>query len=267
MASNEVLSIFLTSPSKYAIYRVFSYIVATAIFIFETFLDTHYREIDTQLANQKALTKPCYRTMALRFQYGDGFSLATDQDYYDNTGKNDTEIEASKIIKYAAVTDGDEKGVVVVKIAGKTDAVLAPITEEQKTSVVAYFEEIKGAGTYVNIINFLPDRLYLNIEIYRDPLVLDSEGNSIKTGGKPVEIAINEFMKELPFNGELIIQSLVDKLQLAEGVRIVNVREVKSSWIDAELDDYGQPTQFNVKRIPVSGYYTVVNFDAITYVV
>lgn len=267
IAASDVLSTQLTSTSKYAVFRVFTFIFASAIFVFETFLDSHYAEIDTKLANQKALTKPWYRTMALRFQYGDGFSLDTDQDYYDNTNKDAAEVEASKIIKYAAVTDGDEKGVVVVKVAGETNQELAPISDEQKQSLIAYFEEIKGAGTYVNIINFLPDRLYLNIEIYRDPLVLDSSGNSINKGGNPVEKAIMEYMKELPFNGELILQNLVDKLQEVEGVKIVNILEASSSWIDTDLQDYGAPTLINVKRIPVSGYYKVVNFESITYVV
>lgn len=240
-------------------------ILAYSIFLMELLFVQHEKEVHENLENQKSGRLQWYRTMALNFQYG--FDLLSEQDYFNNTGASLDVIENSKIIKYAAVNEGSEKGVVVVKIAGETNKVLAPITEDQKQSVVAYFEEIKWAGTYVNVINFLPDRLYLNLQIYRDALVLDAQGNSMKNGGKPVETAISEFMKELPFNGELVLQSLVDKLQLVEGVKIAHILQVQSSWIDTDLDDYGTPTQIMVKRIPVSGYYEIVNFDTITYVV
>ena len=74
-------------------------------------------------------------------------------------------------------------------------------------------------------------------------------------------------MKELPFNGELIIQNLVDKLQQVPGVKIAHVLNVESSWIDPEVNDYGEPQPIDVKRIAVSGYYKVVDFENVTYVV
>jgi hypothetical protein len=264
ISQNEDLQ-SLNATSKVAIWRLIVFIVSYSIWTLEVLFDTHVIEIDKEIIAQKRGTLPWYRTMALQFQYG--FDLLTDSDKFYNGVATPEQIEDSKLIKYAAVNDGDLEGVVVIKIAGETNGKLSPITDEQKTSVAFYFNEIKYAGSRISIINFLPDRLYLNIKIYRDPLVLDSNGNSIVNGGKPVETAINEFMKELPFNGELIIVKLVDKLQKAEGVRIPHVLEVASSWIDAATDSYGMPSVISVKNVPKSGYYEVVNFDNITYVV
>jgi hypothetical protein len=265
IVSNEVLSPLLSSTSKYAVYRLFTYIVASAIWVLETLFDTHKAEFKETLANQKTGTLPWYRSMALSFQYG--FDLLTDSDKFNNVGRTDEEIEASKIIKYSAVNDGDLEGVVIVKIATEENGVLAPISPEAKISVEAYFEEIKYAGTRVRVINYLADRLNLTIQIEVDALVIDLQGNSILDGGKPVETALNEFMKELPFNGQLTLQSLVDKLQKVEGVKIATVLEASSSWIDPLTEDYGEATQFNVKRIPESGYFAITTFDNITYVV
>ena len=163
--------------------------------------------------------------------------------------------------------EGDTKSRVIIKIAGEQDVFLSPINGFEEAAFNSYIDEIRYAGVQVTVINYLPDRLYLDMKIYRDPLVIDVNGNSILYGGKPVETAIKEFMKELPFNGEFIIANLVDKLQKVEGVKIPHMNFTKSSWIDAVVGDYGLPQPIDVKAIPVSGYYQVVNFDSISYVV
>jgi len=255
----------LNSSSKTARYGLFAYIVSYSISTLKTLFNLGKAEFKEALDNQKSGKPSWYRTMAYKFQYG--FDLVTDMDYFDNTGRTDEEIEASKIIKYAAVDDGDLEGVIIVKIATEIDGVLAPIAPEAKISIEAYYEEIKFAGSRVRVINYLADKLNLTIQIEVDVLVINLQGQSILDGGMPVETALNEFMKELPFDGELTLQSLVDKLQLVDGVKIATVFEASSSWIDPSTDDYGIATQFNVKRKPESGYFTITTFDNITYVV
>lgn len=238
-------------------------ILSFSIFLLEQLFNQHQKEVEDQLYNQKSGSLPWYRFMALKFQYG--FALITDSDEFDNSSSTTEQIEASKIIKYAAVNDGDVQGTVIVKIAGETNGVLAPISASAQTSVEAYFEEIKYSGTRVRVINYLHDRLFLNLRIYRNPLVLDANGVSILTGVKSVEEAIQAYMKELPFNGELELESLTDKLQLVDGVITAHLIEASTSHITEE--GYGLPNPIDVKRIPESGYFQVVNFDNISYVV
>lgn len=240
-------------------------VIAYAIYLLELLFGQHKKEVTQEIKAQKSGRLQWYRTKALAFQYG--FDLVTDQDYYDNTGFTSEQIEASQIIKQSAVTDSDEVGRIIVKIAGQVDGRLAPITNEQRNSVVAYFADIKWAGTDINVINNLPDKLLLDLVIYRNPLVLDSMGNSILNGGKPVETALLEYMKELPFDGELILTHLIDKLQVVDGVVNVHLVSASSSWIDPAINDYGTPTGISVKRVPESGYYEIVDFENITYVV
>lgn len=239
-------------------------IISYAIYLLSLLFDTHQKEINQQIANQKKGSLNWYRYMALSFQYG--FDLIPDTDKFDNSNATIEQIESSKIIKYAAVNDAETPGTIVVKIAGETDSVLSPITSTQMEALTAYFEEIKYAGSRIRIINYLPDLLFLTLKIYRDPLVINEDGTSIINGGKPVETAIKEFMKELPFNGELVLAHLVDKIQAVEGVRIPHLIEASSSWVDAQ-GGYGTPQQIDVKTIAVSGYFKIPNFDTISYVV
>lgn len=240
-------------------------VIAGVIYTLEQFFGQHKIEVTDQLYNQKSGRLPWYRFMALNFLYG--FDLLPDSDEFDLVGATAQQITAAQIIKYSAVNNSDIPGQIVIKIATENEAVLSPVTAQQKEAVEAYFERVKWAGTYVTIINYLPDRLFLNIKIQRDPLVIDENGNSILNGGKPVEDAIQAFLKELPFNGELVLAHLIDKLQLVDGVVIPTLLEASSSWIDASIDDYGTPTVIDIKRIPVSGYFEVTNFNSIEYVV
>lgn len=255
----------LSSDSKVAVWRLWIYITSFALWTLEKLFDIHISEVAGQLANLKPGTPRWYRNKALDFQFG--FSLLPDSDKFDNTGSSEEDVANSKIIKYAAVTEADDESRVVLKIATEVADKLAPITVEQKSVFDDYISEIKYAGVAVTTINFLPDILLLRIRIFRDPLVLDATGNDRTSGGKPVETALLEFMKELPFNGELVIQELANKLESVPGVKIVQVDEVLTKWIDASTNGYGDFVNIDVRRIPISGYFEIESFDNISYVV
>lgn len=264
LRSNDNLA-GLNSPSKFAIFRLFTYTVAVSIWALEKMFDIHTAEINEVLLKQKSGRKPWYRTMALQFQFG--FALIADTDYFNNTGIEQEVIDASKIIKYAAVVEADDSSRVILKIAGETGDTLSPITAEQLEAFTEYIQDIRWAGVTVDVINYLPDRLFLNIQIKRDALVLDSTGISILNGNNPVNDALKEFMKQLPFDGELKLSALVDKLQVIPGILDCTVLSAQSSWIDPLISGYGVPQPIFIAKTPVSGYFEIVNFDNISYVV
>ena len=255
----------LNSTSKTAIWRLWMYITAFAIWILEKLFDTHKSEVTEMLRQLKSHTARWYRNKALAFQYG--FDLLTDSDVFNNAGASDEDIEKSKIIKYSAVTEAVEESRLIVKIATEQGGNLQPITPGQRESFEAYLSEIKDAGVRITVINYLPDVLKLQMKIYRDPLVLDESGTSIRMGNKPVEEAIKNHLKNLPFNGELVLAHLVDELQKVEGVKIPHIISAESKWIDASAGDYGNFQPIEVRTIPVSGYFKIENFNAIHYVV
>ncbi|REH00262.1 nucleotidyltransferase [Flavobacterium aquicola] len=266
ITSNEVLSEYLNSNSIYAIYRLFTFIIAYALWVFENILDNHFFEINDKLANQKAGTLPWYRAMALRFQYG--FDLVQDKDYFDNDYANTEQIENSKIIKYCAVNEATDSSRVIIKIAGEVDGVLSDFTDPaQVEAIEAYFEEIKVAGTKITIINYKADKLFLNLRIKRDALILTDTGMSKLNGNYPINEALQEFMKELKFNGELQLSALIDKIQLVPGVLDATILSAESSWIEPELDGYGIPQPIFISKVAESGYFKIVTFDNISYVV
>lgn len=262
---NEPTLAELNSTSKVAVWRLWVYITAFVIHTLERIFDQHKKEVAEALSEQKPHTPRWYRNMALAFQYG--FDLIPDTDKFNNQGKTEDEIANSKIVKYSAVTESETESRLIIKIATEQGGELQPISTGQKASFDAYMQEIRDSGVKITTINYLPDILKLQMEIYRDPLVLDENGMSILTGEKPVEKAIKEYLKQLPFNGELVLAHLVDALQKVEGVRIPHIILAESKWIDAGVNDYGSFQPIEVKQLPVSGYYKIEDFSGISYVV
>lgn len=241
-------------------------IFAIVLFLFEKIFDQHKKEVAEALSEQKPHTARWYRNMALAFQYG--FDLIPDTDKFNNTDKTEDEIENSKIVKYSAVTESETESRLIVKIATEQGGELQPISVGQKASFEAYMNEIKDAGVKITTINYLPDILKLQMKIYINPLVLNSNGSLIQEPSNfPVEKAIKEYLKQLPFNGELVLAHLVDALQKVEGVRIPHIILAESKWIDAGVNDYGNFQPIEVKQLPISGYYKIEDFSGISYVV
>jgi hypothetical protein len=253
----------LTSISKVAIWRLFIFVVAFAIWTLEVLFDTHLKEVQEVIQQDKTHRPSWYVTQAKRFQYG--FALIPDTDKYDNTGYTDTQIEDSMIVKYAAATPGG--GQVYLKIATEIAGVLAPLPNPEKIAFDGYAKEFIDMGVKYIIINHLPDILLLNIQIFRDPLILDVNGMSILNGNYPVQDAINEFMKELPFDGELVLFDLETKIKAAEGVVIPRLVNAESQSIDINTGVYNPAVPITVKTIPESGYFSIPDFNNIAYVV
>ena len=246
--------------------NIFFNIITLIVWTLETLFDTHKAEVSSTLTEKKPHTLRWYRNKVRAFQYG--FDLFEDTDLYDNGSATQEVIEASKVIKYAAVTESLTESRLIVKVATEdSNGILAPVSETVYNALMAYLEEIKDAGVKITVINYLPDVLRLELKIFYDALVLDENGVSRLTGRKPVEDSLKEYMKELPFNGELILQSLANKLEVTEGVKIVDVVNAQSKWISDSGTDYGNFENIQVKKIATSGYFVIENFDNISYVV
>lgn len=253
----------LNSTSKVAIWRLWVYIIAVAIWSLEKLFDQHRADIDKRLAELKPHTARWYRSKALAFQYG--FDLLPDSDKFNNQGHTEEAIEASKIVKYSAVIESKNEGRLIVKIAGEQGNTLQPITDAQKQAFEAYLQEIKDAGVRLSVVNYQPDILHLQMKIIYDPLVLDSNGQSILHATKPVEETIKSYLKRLPFNGELVLAHLIDALQQAEGVKIPHLVLAQSKNITIG-GGYGAFETIEISKIPTAGYFTIDNFNDITYV-
>ncbi len=261
----------LNSTSKSAIWRLWIYIIAYVIYTLELLFEIHTKEVDFKIEHLKPHTYRWYRNKALAYQHG--FDLLPDSDKYDNGNATEDIIEKSKVIKYSAITEAEDDSRLIIKIAGESNGTLIRLSNEVETNFKQYINEIKDAGVRVSVVNYEPDKLKLNITIVRDKLVLNNNGMNLLSGKYEVKEAIHSFMKELPFNGELSLQALTDKLQQVKGVLDLNINDAKTCWIDGTKGTYGNYEPIYISKIPDAGYFSVElndsnsnDFSEISYV-
>ncbi|QTV06064.1 nucleotidyltransferase [Faecalibacter bovis] len=253
----------LTSTSKTSIWRLMFYCVAFAIEQLAQLFSQHRKEIDDKIAKQKTHRLAWIQGMYLNFQYG--FDLIPETDQFDNSNATDDQISESKIIKYCAVNESDTQREVIIKIATEVEGELSPLPQEVMETIDRYTSEIKGTGVPYRIINYVPDLLRLKIRVFRDPLLIDEQGMHRRNANFPVEDALKEFMKELPFDGALQIQDLSNKLESVTGVELVSVDLVQSCWVNPATSGYGDWRSIDVRKVPESGYFKIENFNGISY--
>jgi len=245
----------LNSTSKTAIWRLLLYVVSVCIWAHEQVFDAHKKEVAQLIDEDKSHTPKWYRTKAKAFQFG--FSLLTDSDIFNNGSASDDQVQQSKIVKYCAVGESSAESRLIIKIATESGGQLSPITAGQKLAFESYMKEIKDAGVKITVINYEADKLIFRLKIKRDANVLDQFGNSILNGNNPVKEVIAEYLKNLPFDGELVINSFIDRLQRIEGVINPSVMMMQTSWIDGSNGSYGNYQNISIAKIPESGYFKV----------
>lgn len=251
IAADATLSGVATSTSKVAMYRLFTRIVATCAWTVEVLFDTLRTEINDLLANLKPHTARWYANKSKAFQYG--YDLAADSDIYDNTGLTEEQIDDSLIVKYAAVVEGDDK-VLRVKVA-KESTDLEPLDAGELAAFTEYMGRIKDAGVKLNIESNEADKLKMSLEIFYDPLILNSDGERIDgSDPEPVQNAITEYLKNLPFNGIFVLAYLVDALQQVDGVVIPHIETCETQYAAFPF------VSVDVKYLPDAGY---LRFDDI----
>lgn len=202
----------LTSASQVAVWRLLFFVLAVAIWLHELKFDDHKEWIENRALQLYVGTPLWYYNKALEFQFGDALVLIAGEYKYASVNS------ANQIIKLCSVNEIN--GQLFLKIA-KLNAsnVPIPLTTLELDAFKAYMQKIKFAGTIINSVSRTADLLQIAYRVYIDPLIINSNGELISnTSIKPVENAIVNYCKNLPFNGIFSVTELTDQIQLVTGV-------------------------------------------------
>jgi hypothetical protein len=200
----------LNSTSSTAVYRLFMWVVAYAIYIHETFFDIHKAEVN-ELINSKRLGTPeWYIGIAQDFQLGHDLEV-----FADNTLGYGTTDEAAKIISRASFKE--DSGILTLKVAKGEIGALEALTSEELRQFSNYVEKIKIAGTKVNNISLPGDSLQIDAAIYYDGIY------SQAVMEQRVNDTIRNYELNFPFDGMLYKAEFVKMLLNIEGVVDVQI--------------------------------------------
>ncbi|MFW5580742.1 MAG: hypothetical protein ACOCNG_02015 [Bacteroidales bacterium] len=208
---------FDESFSSVSLENILFYIVAACCHVLEVFFDTHKSEVDAKISRAVVASVPWYHKLALQFQYGDSlvFDDTTQQFVY---AEQDSK---KQVVKYVAVRDRGTS--IQMLVAGEKDSRPEPLSDDVLTAFKNYMNRVKIAGVVLAIRSLPSDTVSISATIYVDPLSIDRNGTRISDGSKPVETAIENYLKGILYGGTFNKTKLVDAIQGVEGVTDVEL--------------------------------------------
>lgn len=243
--------------SKVSLENIIFSVVATAMWFNAKLFAQHKEDVLTLLKENRAHTTEWYATRARAFQFGS--ELVSETDQYDNSTLTDEQIEEQQIIKFAASMESANQSYLFIKVATESEGVKQPLGSRELQALKAYLGQIKDAGVRIKVINEPADSIRLKLDIYYNPMILDSYGKRLDgSDDTPVQSAIEHYISTLSFNGLYINQSLVDSLQVVEGVEIAELKEASSRY--GALVEY---RPIDARSVPYAGYYQIAEDDLI----
>lgn len=253
-------AVFEDTFSAVSLESIWFSIVASAIYVLETIFDLFRADVDKKISGAVVASIPWYHKIALEFQYGDSlvFDEATQGFVYPVV---DT---TKQLVKFAACRDMGGGVYVLVSGADSSGNPVA-LSSNVLSAFESYLRERKPAGVLLSVNSLNPDLVRSVMTVQYDPQVLTPDGELITDPSvKPVEDAVNAYLKGIVYGGVLNKTKLVDAVQGARGV--IDVVLTSVSVKPANGSSYEVVTGNNYRS--VGGSFKSNNITSgITYVV
>jgi uncharacterized membrane protein len=231
----EALLSDLTSNSKVAIWRLWAFITAVALYFHERIFDKHKEEVEIIAQSMQVGKLEWYASEAKKFQFG--FPLSLDNNtfkyyYLDNSSEDAVSARIIARVSAREVFSSNYTGI-RIKVAKIQGEVLVPLTEDELEAITFYIQRIAFAGIPVEVWSREADKVKYNIRVWFDG-VLPEE--TILTA---IQQAINSYLTAIEFDGILYRTKLIDTLQNISSVRDIEIVSLQSKiasssiWIDA----------------------------------
>lgn len=247
--ADPVLNARLTSTSKRAIWRLWTYITAVAINLLEQAIDIMLAVIEAFVAVAAPGTPPWLQDKAFKFQYS---STVPQVVQLINLAPVYPVVDASlRIVTRCSVTT-DVNNTVTIKVAkGNPPQALASL---ELDALQSYFDVMAVAGVSYNVTSSPPDRLYVDADVYYTGLY----AAVIQTN---VIAAIDAYLAGIPFNGRIKVSDLELAIKAVPGVEDVVFKNVVAR---ADATAYGSGTALVLNNTLASRFWPTISGYAIS---
>jgi hypothetical protein len=214
--NSEPALVSLNSSSKVSLYRLFAWCVATATHIHERTWELFKADLEKIADEANVGTAKWLQRKVLEFQHGSSLVVVND------TVKYNTIDNTKRIITRCSIKENSSNRNVSVKVA-KSDGLggLTKLDTAETAGLKSYLNQIKMAGTKLIITTLDADRIAINADVYYDAAYLPA---TVKSN---VITAINSYLANIDFNGNIYLSQLTDVIQSVEGVKDVVLNSVK----------------------------------------
>lgn len=243
-----------SSGSRVAVWRLWLWLVATGNWLTELIIKRHKEEIAEIFRSRMYGTLQFYQAICLDFQFG--YSLEWNGRQYAYSDTDSIMALESKIIKRAAVVQATSQ--LQFKVAKETDGLIEPLDVDERSAFMSYLTALVYPGTNFVVISEAADDLRIDALIYFDPLILAPNGSMLSDSNVfPVHDAINRFVSNLPFNGRMNTQKLIDAIQAVAGVKDIVVNALDARYGGLPYAAVGN------EYVPFAGHMTLQEADSL----
>lgn len=203
------------STSRRAIWRLFTFVQASAILLLEQIIDVFTAENDAKISKAIPATASWINAKVLEFQYSSTnpqiVQLVNFAPAYPITDKS-----LRLISRCAVVTTISNQ--VIIKVAKNNPP--TALTSTELSSLQSYINNIGVVGVSYNCQSLPSDKLMIDAEVY-----YDGQYSTVITA--TVIDAINVFLSKLSFNGVLKVSDIELAIRNVVGVNDVLLKNIK----------------------------------------
>lgn len=232
----------LNSKSKVSPWRLFAFVIAAVMYLFEGFWLLFKNEVEANLKNAEFGTSLWFVEVAKKFQDGDPLQIITAPNGIKFLGYTNElpDSDAKRVVKLAsAITSA---GVGYIKVATITAGVPAKLTNDQIARFKNYIDRMQPFGAAVQASSDEADKALFDFNVYFDPL-LDS--TIVQSN---VLTAVTNYLLNIEFGGKLELIRLIDAIQQVAGVTDVFINSAQAKA------DGGSYTEINRVYQTEAGY-------------
>ena len=244
---------FTVNPSETSLIRVLITGISSILDEFQSILDADKISINSISEDKKIGTLRWWAWIVKQWQSGDALSLDDKNNYYYEVID-----ESLRIVKFSAAT---ESGNVITIKAAKDDGtgLPEPLSVSEQTDLKGYLNNVKFAGTSVNLVSVDADVLTYNITVRQDGRYSYAELED------EIKLALNNYGQNLPFNGEVNLSDFVAVIEGVEGVVSMSLSNVSSDLL-IWADYLGNSSVITDNQVLTSGFFEFDNNSIINVI-
>lgn len=205
------------SDSKLSILNGITWIVAAMIYTFEAILDVFAIDISETLNERINGTPRYYANALLRYQHGDQLIVRDDGLAFGYATEDPTKRIITQVSYTESTNDQNLDNKLILKVATGAKGNLSEIGAEDLAMITAYINQIKFAGTRVEVISRKGDVLIPRLSVYYDGAVLESEMYDA------IETALNDYVMNIDFDAGIYVSKVWDSIRKVEHVTDVHI--------------------------------------------
>ncbi len=200
------------SDSKLSVMNGILWVVSTIIHSFEAILDVFAIDISSTINNRINGTPTYYANALLQFQKGDMLTVREDGLAFGYASVDTTKRIITQVSYTESANDDGLDNRLILKVATGEKGNLSAISAEDLVVINAYINQIKFAGTRIEVISRMGDVLIPRATVYHDGAVRESELYDA------IEESLNDYVMNIEFDSGVYVSRVLEAIKKVEHV-------------------------------------------------